>query len=197
MRIIRFAASVAIVAVLALVWGSPASARSCDHGDAACVPPSTPAAQSAPMKLDNFMQTWKPVAAAKASKKSRKASRQAVRQAAPKPAVVTPVAEMPAAEPRSEAAASREPTVETNGVGIASFDEVNAIDAAADEVMVVAASELNEIDLMSPVPPAPAETTGQAVSPDEPPADSSWIGKLLLAVAGTIGLAGAARFLIA
>jgi hypothetical protein len=35
------------------------------------------------------------------------------------------------------------------------------------------------------------------VTSRQTPADNSWIGKLLLAVAGTIALAGTARFLLA
>jgi hypothetical protein len=38
---------------------------------------------------------------------------------------------------------------------------------------------------------------GQSVSSEEAPADNSWIGKLLLAAAGTIALAGATRLLVA
>ena len=56
------AAAVAVVLALAL---SPATARPCDHGDAGCVvSPQADAigAQADPMKLDQFIKTWKPVA---------------------------------------------------------------------------------------------------------------------------------------
>jgi hypothetical protein len=103
------------------------------------------------------------------------------------------------------AASPGKPT-ETDGVAITSFNEVNELDAAADqvqqapEVQVLAFNEINEIDQMTTPapPPVPARTIWQAVSSDDQtPMDKSWIGKLLLAVAGTIALAGATRFFVA
>ena len=52
---IRLIAAAAVAAALACL-PAPASARSCDDGNESCV-----SLQSAPMKLDQFMKTWKPV----------------------------------------------------------------------------------------------------------------------------------------
>jgi hypothetical protein len=73
---------------------------------------------------------------------------------------------------------------------------VNETEGFARQVQVVAFNEVNEVDLAAPAPPAPDETVGQSVSAEQPAADTSWMGKLLLAVAGTIALAGATRFLV-
>jgi hypothetical protein len=87
-------------------------------------------------------------------------------------------------------------TTETDGVGVASFNQPNELDAAADRIEVVAFDEVNEIDLVAPAPPVPAETVGQSVTSEPEPADRSWIAKLLAAVAGSIAIAGATRFLV-
>jgi hypothetical protein len=95
-------------------------------------------------------------------------------------------------------AAAPEDKAYTDGVAVTSQNEVNELDALADSVQVVAFNEVNEIDLAAPAAPLIKETVGQAtVAPAPAPADNSWVGKLLLAVGGTIALAGAARFLIA
>jgi hypothetical protein len=74
---------------------------------------------------------------------------------------------------------------------------VNELDQSAPRIQVVAFNDVNEIDLAAPPAPPAAETVSQAVSNNPEPADKSWIGKLLLAVAGTIALAGGARLLVA
>jgi hypothetical protein len=90
---------------------------------------------------------------------------------------------------------------ETDGVAIASADEINEIDAAADTVRIVAANEVNEIDLAAPEAP-PAQITGSvetataAVSQQLPP-DISWAGKLFAALGGMLAAAAATRLLIA
>ena len=82
-------------------------------------------------------------------------------------------------------------------VGVSFSNEANETDGMASQVEVVAFNEVNEVDLAAPVAPAPAETFGQSVSAEQPAEDTSWIGEILLMVAGTIALAGATRFLIA
>jgi hypothetical protein len=199
------AAATAIGVAFAL---SPASARSCGDGDVAC---SSVAQQTAPMQLDNFMKTWKPVAVSKHKGKSRSARRRAaqeavaeakskaaaakaeVAEAKPEPAVTETA---PPAEPASPLAADAGNTVETDGVGVASFDQPNELDAAADRIQVVAFNDVNEIDLAAPPPPVPAETVGQSIASEPMPADRSWIAKLLLAVGGSIAIAGVTRFLV-
>ena len=135
------AAATAIGVAFAL---SPASARSCNDGEAAC---ATVAQQAAPMQLDNFMKTWKPVAVSKHKGKSKSARRRAakeavaeakskpaaseseVAQAKPEPAVAETA---PPAEAASTLAASSEKTGETDGVAVTSFTQPNELDAAAD-----------------------------------------------------------------
>lgn len=201
---IRIIAAAAAAVALAFVM-SPAQARSCDDGNESC---AEVARRTSPMKLDQFMKTWKPVAASKRAKKSKAAAKKAPAKEIAKPAteeVAEPAAQEAAAvsDSVSTVAASPQKTIETDGVAVTSFDEVNEIDGAADQVQVVAFNEINEIDLAAPLPPAASpETTGQAavspeVSTDQTPADTSWIGKLLLAFAGTIAVAGATRLLLA
>jgi hypothetical protein len=198
------AAATAIAVAFAL---SPAVARSCGDGDAC----SSVAQQTAPMQLDDFMKTWKPVAVSKHKGKSRSARRRAaqearaqakskaaaakadVEQAKAEPAVTETA---PPAESASPLAADAGKTVETDGVGVASFEQPNELDAAADRIPLVAFNDVNEIDLAAPPPPAPAETVGQSIASEPMAADSSWIGKLLLAAAGSIAVAGATRFLV-
>jgi hypothetical protein len=196
---IRIMAAAATAVALAFAL-SPAVARSCDEGNEPCT-----ASQTNPMKLDQFMKTWKPVAAkranvSKGAKKQKAAARPAAKQiATPAVAETTPPSETPPSEAESTFAATPEKTIETDGVAITSFNDLNELDATADQVQVVAFNEVNEIDLAAPPPHAPSsETTGQSiVSPGETPADNSWIGKLLLAMAGTIAVVGTARLLIA
>jgi hypothetical protein len=200
---IRITTAAAAAVALAFML-SPGTARSCDDGN-----PCTGQQASAPMKLDQFMSTWKPVARGKHHKKSSRVTHRkqqqprAVQEAkaaepAPTEAAPAPVP-MPVAAPLSTAAAAPEQTADTADVAATSFSEVNEIDAAVDPVKVVAANEVNDIDLAAPPARAPAETVAQAAAPaDDPaPADNSWIGKLLLAAAGTIALAGATRLLLA
>lgn len=213
---IRLIAAAAAAVVLALSL-QPALAQSSDDANPSRVTAAQPA--SAPMKLDNFMTTWKPVSVSRRAKKSRsksarKSSQPAARQVAAKPAAADTASRQAAGAP----AQNSEKTVETDGVAVTSFNDVNELDAAAntvaanqvpaDQVQVVAFNEVNEIDLAAPpapasatvAPPPPsvyAETTGQAVASEQPaPSDNSWIGKLLLAAGGTIALAGAARFFL-
>ena len=183
------AAAAAAVVVLAFAL-SPATARPCKDGDAGCVE----SAQSNPMKLDQFMKTWKPVATSKRAKKTKSVRKPAVKEIASEPAVAE--TSLPPAPMQTIAAKPGQP-VETDEVGITSSNEGDETDGVASPVQVVAFNEVNEIDLAAPVAPAPAETFGQSVSAEEPAADMSWMGKLLLAVAGTIALAGATRFLVA
>jgi hypothetical protein len=202
------AATVALVFALSL---QQAAARSDENAPAPSAPPQAAATQTAaPVQLDNFMKTWKPVASKRVKKsKSKTAAKPSPQQAAtdPAPAEAAPAETVanPVVAPTFafQTAASR-PPAETDGVAVTSFDEINQLDAAANDaavnqVQVVAFNEVNEIDLAAPpaLAPAPVETTGQAVSSQDPaPADRSWIGKLLLAAAGTIAIAGATRFLV-
>jgi len=201
---IRAIAAAAAAVVLALTFTpSPASARPCDDDTAICRDPA------APMRLDQFMKTWKSAATSSHGKKYRTlrtSRRQAAQELAAKretPAAETKPAKSAAIEPPPPAeqpaikVASAEPVTETDGVAVASFSEANELDAAADRVQVVAFNEINDIDLAAPPPPAPVETMGQSVSPEQPSTGYSWIGKLLLAAAGTLALAGATRVLLA
>jgi hypothetical protein len=203
MRQIRTAVTAAAAITLAFALSPAASARSCGDGEAAC--PATAAAtvaqQENPMKLDNFMTTWKPVSTSRRAKRSKSAKRLAAKQTARQQA---PAAAATAPEPTpdvatvADAVASPAQSIETDGVAVTSFNEVNELDAAADQIQVVASNDVNEIDLATPAPPVQAEAVAQSIRGDRTPApDNSWIGKLLLAAAGTIALAGATRFLVA
>jgi len=194
---IRLTAAAAAAVVLAFAF-SPATARPCDDGDAGCVT----SAQPAPMKLDQFMKTWKPVAKSKRAKKTKSVTKPAVKEIASKPAVAEtappPLSMQPlAGQPERPTAQAEQPMV-TDALAVTSSSNVNETDGFASQVQVVAFNEVNEVDLAAPAPPAPAadESVGQSVSAEQPPADTSWMGKLLLAVAGTIALAGATRFLV-
>jgi hypothetical protein len=202
MKHIRIIAAAAATAVaLAFAFSPAASAKSCEDGEAACV--SSPQ-QASPMKLDQFMTTWKPVSVSKHGKKSKAARKKSPTHetvAESRPAAESsPVAAEtpPPAQAASMITPPAAPTSETDGVAVTSFDEPNELDAAADHVQVMAFNEINEIDLAAPPPPMPVETTGQVISTqDRTPVDNSWIGKLLLAAAGTIAIAGATRFMVA
>jgi hypothetical protein len=200
---IRAIAAAAAAVVLALMLAlSPASAKRCDDDTATCPQPS------GPMMLEHFMKTWKPVATSSHRKyrTSQASRRQAAQELAAKretsaaetkPAKSAAIEPPPPAEQPTTKVASAEPAAETDGVAVASFSEANELDTAADRVQVVAFNEINDIDLTAPPSPAPVETVGQSVSPEQPSADYSWIGKLLLAAAGTLALAGATRVLLA
>lgn len=214
---IRIMAAAAATAIALAFVMSPAAARSCDNGNESCV---EAARRTSPMKLEQFMKTWKPVAkranVSKRAKKSKTAPRSAAKKIAEPAVAETAPPSPPSSELENAFAATPEKTIETDGVAITSFDDLNELDASADhvqtanqaqtsdQVQVVAFNEVNEIDLAAP-PPRPAsfaETTGQAtvspeVSSNQTPADTSWIGKLLLAFAGTIAVAGATRLLLA
>ena len=200
MSIIR-AMAAAAAAVVLICASSPVLAAPCDDDHAACSPS---AEQSAPMKLDQFMQTWKPATIVKRAKRSKSAKRHRdVTQAAAKPAALkaapvteaaTTRVEQPASPPREEAVAAPSPSQVGEVVTSGSSTEANEMTQAAERVQVVAFDDVNEIDLAAPVP---VETVGQAVSESQTPADNSWIGKLLLAAAGTMALAGATRLLLA
>jgi hypothetical protein len=220
-RICLIAASSATALVLAFAL-SPALARSCNDDATTC---GSGAEQASPMKLDEFMSTWKPAGVSKHTRKKSKTARvrkhgthhaateskskasaakaelaapkpePAAREAAP-PAAETPPAVSPA-EIASTQVASADETIVTGTVPVSSFSQANELDAAADRIQVVPFNEINELDLAAPPRPIPAETVGQSIADEQPAADNSWIGKLLVAAAGTIALAGAARLLVA
>jgi len=189
--LIRLIAAASATAVFAFLL-SPASARSCNDGDAAC--PAV-AEQANPMKLDQFMEPGKPAVSSSRVKKAKTVRHRAVKRAAAKPAAAAAETAPPANQAAPRQVASAENTAEA--VAVTSFNQPNELDAAADQVQIVAFNEINEIDLAAPPPPVPAETFGQAVAAPQPAADNSWIGKLLLAAAGTIAIAGATRLLVA
>lgn len=197
------AAAAAVAFALTL---SPASARPCDDDNAAC----SNVRQMGPMVLDHFMKTWKPVGISKRSKiskKTRTVRKRSVQTVASKPADAEPApskqeatvaATPPAALLPGTVLAAAAPAAETDGVAVPSFNEANELAAASDHVQIVAFNEVNEIDLAAPPPPpAPAETVGQMTAPEPAGVDYSWIGKLLLAAAGTLAVAGATRLLLA
>ena len=107
----------------------------------------------------------------------------------------------PAPVPTETIAANPDQSVATDAVGITPFDEANEVDAAdstpPSNVQVVAFNEVNELDLAAPSPPVPPASVGQSVFAEQPDEDNSWRAKLLLAIAGTIALAGATRFFVA
>lgn len=200
----------AIAAVVLAFGAAPALAKPCDDDRATC------SQGSSPMLLDQFMKTWKPATVSKQKKyrTSRATRRAAVREAAKRnaparetqpvaetKAVAAPVPETIAAAAPEQKLAAAESTVETDGVAVTSFNEVNELDTQAARVQIVAFNEVNEIDLAAPPPPAPKpapkETMGQSIAAMSEPGDNSWIGKLLLAAAGTLALAGATRLLVA
>jgi hypothetical protein len=192
---IRLTAAAAAVAVVLAFAISPAKARPCNDGDAGC----TTSAQSDPMKLDHFMKTWKPVAKSpvaqsQKAKKSKSARKPAVKEIASEPAVAETA---PPPAPMQTLAAQPQQPIDTDALAVTSSSDANETNGSASQVQVVAFNEVNEVDLAAPVPLAPAETVGQSVSAREPAADTSWMGKLLLAVAGTIAFAGVTRFLVA
>src|SRR5262245_20301927 len=125
---VRIIAAAALAAVFAFAQG-PASAASCEGGDAACTPKQT-AQQDAPMKLDNFMKTWQPASttrSAKRSKKTRRQAREVAKQSTPKPATPTTEETTPApaiaaaSQTPTPAAAATQPN-ETDGVAVTSFN---------------------------------------------------------------------------
>ncbi|HEX2511955.1 MAG TPA: hypothetical protein VHK44_05100 [Xanthobacteraceae bacterium] len=187
---IRLTAAAAAAAVVLAFALSPANARPCNDGDAGCVTN----AQPEPMKLDQFMKTWKPVAKSKRAKQTKSVKQPPVKEIASKPAVAETAPPPPG--PMQPLAAQPEQPMETNALVVTSSSDVNETDGFARQVQVVAFNEVNEVDLAAPAPPAPDETVGQSVSAEQPAADTSWMGKLLLAVAGTIALAGATRLLV-
>ena len=195
---IRLTAAAAAAFVVLAFALSPATALPCNDGDAGCVESKQPA----PMKLDDFMKTWKPVAKAKRAKKTRSARKPAVKEIASNPAVAEtaprPAPQSIAAKPEQSMETDEVGVTSSNAVevGVTSFNEAET-DGVASQVQVVAFNEVNEVDLAAPVAPAPAETSGQSVFAEQPAEDTSWIGKVLLALAGTIALAGATRFLAA
>ena len=220
-RICLIAASSATALVLAFAL-SPALARSCNDDATTC---GSGAEQASPMKLDAFMSTWKPAGASKTPRKKSKtarvrrhgshhataeskskasATKAEVAAAKPEPAAketAPSAAETPPAVSPAKIAptrvASADETIVTGTVPVSSFSQANELDAAADQVQVVPFNEINELDLAAPPRPLPTETVGQSMAAEQPAADSSWIGKLLVAAAGTIALAGAARLLVA
>lgn len=213
---IRFMAAAATI-IVALSF-APATARTCDSQEG-CNAVSTKS-QAAPIRLSQFMthparpaKTANPAATKPQSNTPASSAKPRTRVAKsapqPKPAAPQPDADVPAA---ATAELSRPPrTIETDGVAVASSDEVNEIDAAADKVQVVAANEVNEIDLAAdaPAPVTQAALIDQSTptaesaamtamaSADQPPADRSWIAKLFVALGGIVAVASAARLLIA
>ncbi len=199
---IRFMVATATIIAALTFPVAPASARFCD-GESACVETKP----GAPLYLHQFLKkspTAKPVQGV--AKKSTVAKA---------PIESPPPAGQPSAaamESRAEVTAAAEPdggpvrTIETDGIAIRSADELNEIDSLADKVRVVAANELNEIDVAAPTAIAALNQNAQALqsmvsadqpSADLPPKNIAWIGKLLLALSGTIAIAGVARLLIA
>jgi len=195
---IRIMAAAAI-ATLAFTL-TPASARTCNDG--AC----TETNPGAPLRLNQFLNHDR------ADKPAITAHRKST-AAKPAPESSAPVEPPPEpAEQETDVAADAAPVadsvkiIETDGVAVPSTEEVNEIDALADQVKVVAANELNEIDLAadtpsaSPRPPYQSKAFEAMAAADAPPAaaqDLSWIGKLLMAFGGSIAVAAAARLLVA
>lgn len=203
---IRILAAVAAVAALTL---TTASARSCDTRDGVCKSGQAKS-QAAPLRLSQFLTpggsatakshrnslsvAGKPHSRATAKAAARPVMAEAMTHPDPRPD--TSVAPAEATEPAPTLRAS-----ETDGVAVASADEINELDIAADAVKIVAANEVNEIDLAADVAPVAAQNgiaTVQAVAtPNQPTADMTWIGRLFAALGGILAVASAARLLIA
>jgi len=191
---IRILAAAAIAALAFTL--TPASARTCDDGTCTEVNPG------APLRLNQFLKHERAVNPARMAQKKTTVAK-------PAPAPSVPVESPPEpTEPETDVAADAAPaaapvkTSETDGVAVT--EEANEIDALADQVKVVAANELNEIDLAADKPSAspppayePKALEALASADALPSHDLSWIGKLLVAFGGSIAVAAAARLLVA
>jgi hypothetical protein len=205
----KFRIMAAATAVIAAFTLTPASARTCADGDPSCQNVQAKP-QSAPLRLSQFITPGgAPAAKHRASPRAgankhriaaKTTSRRAVADALPNPqATIGSVSAEKVAPPAG--------IVETDGVAITSADEINEIDAAADAVQVVAANEVNEIDLAGQAAPATrpdspltvaATTSMTATAPaDQAPTDTSWIGRIFLALGAILAVASATRLLIA
>lgn len=207
--------AIAVGAAMAVLAFAPAqsSARGCgdDKERTGC----QTTAPASPVQLDQFMKTWKPASVSTSGKRTRSAwrshrSRSHSQMASshkstseskiasePKESTEAKIAAAeptPAAEQTTPTTASPFPAFETDGVAVTSYSEANELDQAAPRIQVVAFNEINEIDLAAPLP-AVTETVSQALASTPEPTDNSWIGKLLLAVAGILALAGGVRLL--
>jgi hypothetical protein len=178
---------------------TPAWARPCDDDNPRCSPASE---QITPMKLEEFMQADEPAATSKrVSYRKKKRVTRAARgeKTAPRPPQPTAVAKR--SEPARPAAQPVQQPPAPNPIDEAASSQTNDAEAA-EPAQVVGANELNEIDLAAPAAPtAPAAsvsdtTVGQSPAAEPEPDDDSWIGGLLLTVAGLLFLAAAGLLLL-
>lgn len=166
-------------------------------------PTSAQSGSGAPLALDQFTKPHRTAKSVHAHRKTKKTT--AVAKAvpepipAPQPEAEAPAAATPATAATSSEAATAAPKLsETDGIAVANPDDWNELDAQADDVKVVSGGELNEIDLTAG-PPLPADAQAgnglQSMASADNPDDTSWIGKLLAAIGGTLAMVAAARLL--
>lgn len=152
------------------------------------------ASQAAPLRLNQFMNTKSPPKPATSPKT-------ATSKKSPALAFQNPddEAQEQVAAPASMTTGSAPAPSETDAVVVTSPDELNEIDAAADEVPVVNVDEVNEIDLaVNTVFHEEAKTSAlNAMASADQPANKNWAIKLLAALGGIIAVASAARLLTA
>src|SRR3954466_5496768 len=106
MSLIRAIAAAAAAAALVFAL-SPASARGCGDDKALCID----VGQKAPVKLDQFMQTWQPAEASKRVSRSKTARyhRRSVKEAAAKHRVAEPAPARESAAAESAPARAEQP----------------------------------------------------------------------------------------
>ncbi|HZS64530.1 MAG TPA: hypothetical protein VFA53_08550 [Xanthobacteraceae bacterium] len=206
-------ADIRITLGVAVVFGTavaamPASAQPCAGRDASC----SGARPGAPLALDQFLGSRPSPAQAASSHhkrhaKTTTAKTEAVKTetaksepelGAPSEPAAKAAEEQSASEPSPVTAAVPSAVGETDGIAVTSPDQWNTLDAEADDVKVVSANELNEIDLAAP--PAAVESQPkdglQAMAQAEEPGDSRWIGKLLTAMGITLAAVAAVRLVV-
>jgi hypothetical protein len=192
----------AIGIALAILGATLASAWARD-----CGPQGSCKTAPAPLRLSQFLTPGGSAAAKHPGKTHHAAAKQHARVAAK-------AASRPAA---AEAGAPKAPLAtaedfapipsrsETDGSALASHDEATETDTGTDTVQVVAANEVNEIDLLADANSAPtpggAMVENQPVqvtaAPAQPPADNAWLWQVFAALGGILAVGSAARLLIA
>ena len=188
---IRLTASAGAAAVVLALALSPATARPCDHGDAGCVV----SAQNEPMKLDNFIKTWKPVAkpapvaTSRTSKKSKSARKPAAKEVAPEARRLRkqppPPRQAPAPAP-IETIASESRSVRGNtDAASGSHPSTKRMRLMRQPARQIATSRwwpstrsMRSTGRRLLRARSPRESVGQSVSDEQPDEDKSWMGQI-------------------
>ncbi len=200
---IRIMAAAATI-ITALTF-APASARPCDDNNGPCNSVEEKP-QADPLSLSPFVTPEDQATVKPRRYKKKLLPRATAKQS--KPPVTDTIAQpnpstLPA--PASKLAPRPPAASETDGVAIASVENINELDAAADLVLIVAANELNEIDLAADATLVAAQnetmtttaTAETAALADHPSGDASWIGRIFVALGGMLAAASVARLFIA